>query len=355
MSLPLKVHILGVGAIGSLLAYDLKRVFPQVISPVLLLRPKSTVNPSQEHKIYVSRIKNSQLSTQGIETESVKPHLVTDPIENLIITTKAPQTEEALLPYLPHIRPTTNIFILQNGMGMGRNLVDKFWNTANARPTIFEGITTHGAYVHNGITHHVAEGAISIGELPGNIPGQPDRFLSPEERPEMITSLLKIPELNAKMLNYEEFVRTQAEKLIVNCCINALTALFDCKNGELMCGDDVRYLWRHIINEAKEVLIAEYPALVKLSESQQMLDTDRLLAKVIDVVDLTKDNSSSMRQDIRNLRVTEIDSINGYIGYLGRKHGLAVPVNRTLTSMIKSKLSIDRGIDQAAAEKVLQI
>lgn len=353
MSTPLKIHILGVGSIGSLIAHDLKRSFPSVVSPVLLLRPESTTTPSPQHKIYLSRIRNSQLITSSIETPSAKPGNVRDSIDNLIISTKTGTTIEALRPYVPQIKPTTNILILQNGMGISRTLLDNFWPSANARPYIFEGITTHGAYIQDGIVQHVATGAISLSEYPGNNPANPEQFLARSELPDMIKYILDTHDLKASFYEYDKFLLMQVEKLVINCCINAMTALFDCKNGELLYAEDIQYLWRKIINEAKRALVQEYSMLNELDEAKQFLNTDRLLNQAINVTNLTKANSSSMRQDVRNLRVTEIENLNGYISLLGRKHNQHVPLNTTLTSLIRSKLAIDRGIDRAAAAELL--
>jgi 2-dehydropantoate 2-reductase len=42
-----------------------------------------------------------------------------------------------------------------------------------------------------------------------------------------------------------------------------------------------------------------------------------------------------MHQDIRAGKRTEIQSINGAVARLGREHGLAAPVNETLTRLVK--------------------
>ncbi|MES9964811.1 MAG: ketopantoate reductase C-terminal domain-containing protein, partial [Candidatus Sedimenticola sp. 20ELBAFRAG] len=51
----------------------------------------------------------------------------------------------------------------------------------------------------------------------------------------------------------------------------------------------------------------------------------------------TAGHHSSMLQDIRNGRETEIDFINGAIVRLGEKHGVETPVNQTLVNQIRFK------------------
>jgi ketopantoate reductase len=46
---------------------------------------------------------------------------------------------------------------------------------------------------------------------------------------------------------------------------------------------------------------------------------------------------SSILQDVRSGRKTEVDEINGAIVDLAEKHDIAVPVNRTLTYLVKAK------------------
>jgi 2-dehydropantoate 2-reductase len=58
---------------------------------------------------------------------------------------------------------------------------------------------------------------------------------------------------------------------------------------------------------------------------------------VYQVIDTTAANHSSMLQDIRTQRHTEIDYITGYVIRRGRKHGLTLPVNSHLFDTVKRK------------------
>ena len=70
----LKVHILGAGAIGSLVAHDLKQKFPTLIKPILLLKQESLVEPSLNHPINVTRLDDdNQEFISKVEVQGVKP------------------------------------------------------------------------------------------------------------------------------------------------------------------------------------------------------------------------------------------------------------------------------------------
>ena len=53
------------------------------------------------------------------------------------------------------------------------------------------------------------------------------------------------------------------------------------------------------------------------------------------VMEMTRPNVSSMLQDIRAGRRTEIESINGAVARLGKELGIATPVNNWLTAMVQ--------------------
>ncbi len=89
-------------------------------------------------------------------------------------------------------------------------------------------------------------------------------------------------------------------KLAVNCVINPLTALWNCPNGEL----------RHHTDEINA--ICEEVAAVIEREGYHT-SADDLRYYVEQVIDSTAENISSMLQDVRAMRHTEIDYITGYL------------------------------------------
>ncbi|VDZ80488.1 2-dehydropantoate 2-reductase [Salmonella bongori] len=98
-------------------------------------------------------------------------------------------------------------------------------------------------------------------------------------------------------------------KLAVNCVINPLTALWSCPNGEL----------RHHPDEIKG--ICEEVAAVIEREGYHT-SADDLRYYVEQVIDSTAENISSMLQDVRAMRHTEIDYITGYLLKRARVHGI---------------------------------
>ncbi|WP_100404576.1 2-dehydropantoate 2-reductase [Bacillus solitudinis] len=89
------------------------------------------------------------------------------------------------------------------------------------------------------------------------------------------------------------------DKLIVNACINPLTALLNVENGELIENQDHRQLLRQVFNE-----------IVRILERQ---DEESLWVYVCEICERTAKNRSSMLKDLDNRRRTEINSIVGYL------------------------------------------
>lgn len=65
--------------------------------------------------------------------------------------------------------------------------------------------------------------------------------------------------------------------------------------------------------------------------------TESLLSYVNDVIQNTADNISSLLQDLRSQRHTEIDYITGYLLRRARSHGMSLPENTQLYDLIKRK------------------
>jgi 2-dehydropantoate 2-reductase len=114
-------------------------------------------------------------------------------------------------------------------------------------------------------------------------------------------------------------------KLFANVGINAVTALTTIRNGQLLDLDDTRELVETAVTEAMQV-----------ARALQVEVAGDVLENVFAIARATATNRSSMGQDVDAHRPTEIDAINGYIVRRAGELGLKVPVNQTLTRLIKT-------------------
>jgi 2-dehydropantoate 2-reductase len=123
----------------------------------------------------------------------------------------------------------------------------------------------------------------------------------------------------------KDFKNHQWNKLFVNSVINPITALTRKHNGIVLSKyfeDTVEKIVEECVSvAAKEMCIA---------------NKDIVLDLVRSVASKTSMNTSSMLQDVQRGRKTEIDSINGHVIRLARKHGIKVPANETMYALVKS-------------------
>jgi len=224
--------------------------------------------------------------------------------ELLLVTLKAWQVSSALTALLPQLRPDCAILLLHNGMGTQSEL------PAHQQP-LLQGVTTHAAR-HDGKTIvHVAGGITHIGPI------------SAAAKP--LSDLAEVLHQALPDVAWHNHIAAACwHKLAANAVINPLTAIYDCRNGNLQ-----RYL-------PQITLLCEEVASVMTLEGYHT-STETLQEYVMDIINSTSENISSMLQDIRQQRHTEIDYITGYLLRCARRHGLNLPENSKLFTLIKQK------------------
>ena len=98
------------------------------------------------------------------------------------------------------------------------------------------------------------------------------------------------------------------KKGIINACINPLTALFEVKNGELLSNLYLKQLMKHVYSEISNIISNS----VEFRHYTRLFENNQLWQEIEDVCRITSENYSSMCQDIKGGRKTEIEAINGF-------------------------------------------
>ncbi|MBN2545261.1 MAG: 2-dehydropantoate 2-reductase [Spirochaetes bacterium] len=127
----------------------------------------------------------------------------------------------------------------------------------------------------------------------------------------------------------EDINRDIWAKMLYNCSLNPLGAIFRVPYGILGEHIESRQIMNAVIDEIFWVLKrCKYKTHWQTADEYKEIFYNKLIK-------LTKDHESSMLQDLRSGRKTEIDALNGEILRLGNKYNLSVPVNTTIYNMIK--------------------
>ena len=116
-------------------------------------------------------------------------------------------------------------------------------------------------------------------------------------------------------------------KLVVNCAVNPIAALLDVTNGTLLEYEATRQLLTQVALEVAAVARAAHIPLP--------FPDIEAPAQAMRAAQINADNICSMVQDLRRHRPTEIEAINGAVVREAARLGLDVPVNRTLTELIR--------------------
>jgi 2-dehydropantoate 2-reductase len=117
-----------------------------------------------------------------------------------------------------------------------------------------------------------------------------------------------------------------------------LTALLNVRNGEIKNNAAIQPLFRDLLKEISAV-IEGLPELKDLPYDSNRFSTTTLETVMLDTVDKTAGNSSSMREDILKGRATEIEHMNGWIVKRGQELGVQCPTNSFVTQLILAKSS----------------
>ncbi len=287
----MNIVILGPGAIGSLWAIKLKQAGHNV----------SLWSRSSESQLKL------QLDDAAVDTFA--NHHLAD-VKNadlIVVTVKAWQVDEAIRPLIAHINPDTIIMLMHNGMGTAQHV-----ETALANNPIVLATTTHGAYKPSKQqVLHTGHGVTQIGAF--NHSGEQCQFLQ-EVMNHALPEVRWNPNINSALWT----------KLAINCAINPLTAIHQCKNGELG-QQEYKVTLENITHE-----------LIRVMKREEInIEFDELFNTIMQVVNATAENYSSMRQDVFHQRRTEIDFITGHLLQLADKHHIDTPENLKLYQRIK--------------------
>ncbi|KAJ1654987.1 2-dehydropantoate 2-reductase (Ketopantoate reductase) (KPA reductase) (KPR) [Dispira simplex] len=367
------VYILGVGAIGTLVAYHLRHKFPTLPVTLLLRNQASAEKWQQVAQEQLTLVKPPSKKSKS-ENGSGNPTTAAGPLHHvrgfswevldsttsadapaqridcLVVTTKVHHTTEALRQVVPRLDHRSVVLLLQNGMGVYEEIRDKFYSSPcdgeyNV-PLFLQGTTTHGCYRPRPFhVVHAGQGRLWL--------GTPDienaqRLDTSSTLTTSVRTLLSQFRAIPLGVSWESTFQLQArlwQKLAVNGCINPLTAHFDCLNGALL--DDMRCTSLiHALCTESSVIIRHHLdllwdqkargqwsptdelALIDVPLLQSQFTPDALVNQVQLVCRQTANNVSSMRQDIRAGRPTEINYINGYLVTLATRYNLPCSTHR---------------------------
>ncbi|KAL6233563.1 hypothetical protein BDW75DRAFT_231856 [Aspergillus navahoensis] len=342
-----RIHILGVGNIGTFVAHSLaSRPSPP---PITLLMH----NPEVYHT-FQKRKQTLAINSLGLDDNKTgfDVNVLSDgtwhvegdaeQIECLIVSVKAPATVSALESVRHRLTPKSTVLFIQNGMGIIDTVNEKVFPDHRQRPHYMLGIISHGLAQRSGRFHvtHTGVGTTILGPVP---PQNSGRSASVGQEPDwapstkyLLRTLTLTPPLVAVAESPSSIMLYQLEKLAMNSVINPLTALMDCRNGELLYNYSFTRVMRLLLLEISSV-ICNLPELQGIPGVESRFSPERLRWMVTQLANKTAKNHSSMLQDVRANKTTEIEFLNGYIVRKGEELGIKCVVNYMIKHLVLAK------------------
>ncbi len=118
-------------------------------------------------------------------------------------------------------------------------------------------------------------------------------------------------------------------KLLCNCALNAISALGHVRYGQIAESAEARGVMQRIVDEVLAVARAAQVTLPGIADSKSGM------AAAMAIATQMTDAFSSTAQDLQRGKVSEIDSLNGYIARRGAELAVAAPVNHALFTLVK--------------------
>lgn len=147
--------------------------------------------------------------------------------------------------------------------------------------------------------------------------------------PEALAEVFRSAGLDARAVDPAEGTSLVWGKLAVSAGINALGAILNVPNGELLARPEARTLMENAANEVAAVARAKG---IVLPFADAAAEARRVAAA-------TARNRSSMLQDVLRGAPTEIDAINGAVVREGRRRGVPTPANETLLRLVAARIA----------------
>lgn len=238
------------------------------------------------------------------------PDDIQGPVDLVLFCVKSYDTHQGIesIRGLMSNHPGAYVLCLQNGVDNELKLSGAF-----GADRVLSGVVYIGAEIEApGVIRHESRGEIVLGPWTAH---QNDAVRQVAE----VFSRAGVP---VRMV--EDIRAAKWQKFLFNCALNATTAITGQRLGVLMSLPETRAFFRRVVEEAAAVGRAEGVHLPENAVDQVMG-----IAEAMDI-------RSSMQADFERGRPLELDSFNGYVLELGRRHGIDTPANEALYALLKA-------------------
>ncbi|KAL7932120.1 ketopantoate reductase PanE/ApbA C terminal domain-containing protein [Trichoderma chlorosporum] len=371
-----RIFILGIGNLGRLYASYLSMQSPRPPITLVVHRKLLLSQWIQSPGLEITRLGQLYSGKDEFQIEwwtdqapthgPVREVAQASKIRNLLVATKAAAAMPEADKLRRYLDSSSSVAFLQNGMSKlwpphGQEYITKRY-PENDGPNILACVTNHGVLSEGPFKSlHASPADTAIGPVLLN---DKAHHLAPSVA--YLTEVIATaPNLNARSITRAELWVSQLQKLVVNSSINPLTAILRCKNGVLF--EDPNGVIAKVIDrllyESSAILqtLINHPSNTEIladstNTNAQSLDSlreeltlrfsqDQLRSMLYKIGHIVKDNTSSMLQDARAGKPTEIQDFNGWLvetadflaqDTTGQQRDLDVSCHKALIGLVES-------------------
>lgn len=295
-----RIAVVGAGAVGGYFGGMLAKAG----APVVMIGRKPFIDAVNDRGLTIER-------PSGRDQIKVDATTEIGAIQNaslVLFCVKSNDTESAAREVARHLTPETTLISLQNGVDNADRI--RAVTEINALPA---AVYVAVSVPKPGHVKYLARGDLIIGS----------EFAEAQKLQQLFVRG-GIPCRITDNIDGELWV-----KLLCNCALNAISALGNARYGEIAASSDARQVMEKVVDEVLAVARAGHVILPGID------DTKAGVAAAMAIATQMEDAFSSTAQDLQRRRLTEIDSLNGYIARRGAELGVAVPINHALFTLVK--------------------
>ncbi|KAH8120008.1 ketopantoate reductase PanE/ApbA C terminal-domain-containing protein [Phellopilus nigrolimitatus] len=313
----MRLHVLGLGPVGQLVAFHLRRNLSPRHAITLMFKTPSLATRLHESPLHIE-YQGVVSSTSNFETESTVSSVLklkqerrsvreaeqsnvvsmgqdrhvlpshelrkaielqkdkrkpdADHIDSLIVACKAQSTLYAIRQVAHRLSPESTIVLLQNGnLSVHEQLLQTIFAKEDERPHFVLVSNTHGAFLKQAPFHvvHAGVGRLRFGIVPDGRRDYEKGLKREYSKRRLDINDIANPHNDPEQERYRSLRNTIAwdsfsniqvilrQKLVVNCVINPLTTLIGCRNGDLYDNPAAQRLASRICREAADIFKKE--------------------------------------------------------------------------------------------------
>jgi 2-dehydropantoate 2-reductase len=300
------IVVLGAGAVGSYFGGLLARSG----APVTLIGREMHVSEINRNGLFIERTDYQEYVRINATTEFAP---VAD-ADIVLVCVKTIDTEQIAKSLAPFIKAGASVVSLQNGVdNVERMRAASGIEAFAAAVYVAVQFSAPGKLKHNG------RGELIVGDILFEGKTTATRKVEMEK----IAAAFTRGGITCHVSS--EIKKELWLKLVMNCAYNAVSALTGAQYATIMNYARTREIVMSLVEETVAVAKADGIDLPREETIEAVINLGRTMGTAI----------SSTAQDIKRNKLTEIDSLTGYVVARGKAQGIATPVSNTVYALVK--------------------